>query len=96
MLLVDFVSNMLLMCLFWSPGLQKGFLDSGYKILGAVAKVREAFQPQEPEFPPPPPPELEQLNVKKKKFRLPFYVIASSGMTYYSTQFNQWNNLDHC
>lgn len=44
------------------PGLQKGFLDSGYKILGAVAKVREAFQPQEPDFPPP-PPELDQLNV---------------------------------
>lgn len=49
-------------CLFLSPGLQKGFLDSGYKILGAVAKVREAFQPQEPDFPPP-PPELDQLNV---------------------------------
>lgn len=47
----------------WLPGLQKGFLDSGYKILGAVAKVREAFQPQEPDFPPPPPPELDQLNV---------------------------------
>lgn len=48
----------------WSPGLQKGFLDSGYKILGAVAKVREAFQPQEPDFPPP-PPELEQLTVSE-------------------------------
>uniref|UniRef100_A0A8D3CHG5 Vinculin n=1 Tax=Scophthalmus maximus TaxID=52904 RepID=A0A8D3CHG5_SCOMX len=44
------------------PSLQKGFLDSGYKILGAVAKVREAFQPQEPDFPPP-PPELEQLSL---------------------------------
>uniref|UniRef100_A0A672ZYZ8 Vinculin n=1 Tax=Sphaeramia orbicularis TaxID=375764 RepID=A0A672ZYZ8_9TELE len=44
------------------PMLQKGFLDSGYKILGAVAKVREAFQPQEPDFPPP-PPELDQLNL---------------------------------
>uniref|UniRef100_A0A671YIS7 Vinculin n=1 Tax=Sparus aurata TaxID=8175 RepID=A0A671YIS7_SPAAU len=44
------------------PSLQKGFLDSGYKILGAVAKVREAFQPQEPDFPPP-PPELDQLNL---------------------------------
>uniref|UniRef100_A0A3B3R0T5 Vinculin n=1 Tax=Paramormyrops kingsleyae TaxID=1676925 RepID=A0A3B3R0T5_9TELE len=44
------------------PGLQKGFLDSGYKILGAVAKVKEAFQPQEPEFPPP-PPSLDQLHV---------------------------------
>uniref|UniRef100_A0A3B3ZS91 Vinculin n=1 Tax=Periophthalmus magnuspinnatus TaxID=409849 RepID=A0A3B3ZS91_9GOBI len=45
------------------PMLQKGFLDSGYKILGAVAKVREAFQPQEPDFPPPPPPEIEQLSL---------------------------------
>lgn len=46
------------------PMLQKGFLDSGYKILGAVAKVREAFQPQEPDFPPPPPPpELDQLTL---------------------------------
>ncbi|ELV10064.1 Vinculin [Tupaia chinensis] len=44
------------------PGLQKSFLDSGYRILGAVAKVREAFQPQEPDFPPP-PPDLEQLRV---------------------------------
>ncbi|XP_054609735.1 vinculin [Dunckerocampus dactyliophorus] len=44
------------------PNLQKGFLDSGYKILGAVAKVREAFQPQEPDFPPP-PPDLDQLNL---------------------------------
>ncbi|XP_062381648.1 vinculin b [Sardina pilchardus] len=43
-------------------GLQKGFLDSGYKILGAVAKVREAFQPQEPDFPPP-PPDLDQLHI---------------------------------
>lgn len=48
---------------FLSQGLQKGFLDSGYKILGAVSKVREAFQPQEPDFPPPPPPELDQLSV---------------------------------
>ncbi|KAM7171246.1 vinculin isoform 1-T1 [Macrochelys suwanniensis] len=45
------------------PGLQKSFLDSGYRILGAVAKVREAFQPQEPDFPPPPPPDIEQLHV---------------------------------
>ncbi|KAG8552625.1 hypothetical protein GDO81_004615 [Engystomops pustulosus] len=44
------------------PALQKGFLDSGYRILGAVAKVREAFQPPEPEFPPP-PPDLEHLRV---------------------------------
>lgn len=28
-----------------------------------MAKVREAFQPQEPDFPPPPPPDLDQLNV---------------------------------
>ncbi|KAM8924155.1 vinculin isoform 4-T4 [Pelodytes ibericus] len=45
-----------------NPALQKGFLDSGYKILTAVAKVREAFQPPEPEFPPP-PPDLEQLRL---------------------------------
>uniref|UniRef100_A0A8C2YBA1 Vinculin n=1 Tax=Coturnix japonica TaxID=93934 RepID=A0A8C2YBA1_COTJA len=44
------------------PGLQKSFLDSGYRILGAVAKVREAFQPQEPDFPPP-PPDLEHLHL---------------------------------
>uniref|UniRef100_A0A671RZ49 Vinculin n=1 Tax=Sinocyclocheilus anshuiensis TaxID=1608454 RepID=A0A671RZ49_9TELE len=44
-------------------GLQRGFLDSGYKILGAVAKVQEAFQPQEPDFPPP-PPDLEHLQVR--------------------------------
>ncbi|KAM6442114.1 vinculin isoform 3-T3 [Liasis olivaceus] len=44
------------------PGLQKNFLDSGYRILGAVAKVRDAFQPQEPDFPPP-PPDLEQLHL---------------------------------
>ncbi|KAJ6661783.1 hypothetical protein lerEdw1_013305 [Lerista edwardsae] len=44
------------------PGLQKNFLDSGYRILGAVAKVREAFQPQEPDFPPP-PPDLEHLHL---------------------------------
>uniref|UniRef100_A0A671RXR1 Vinculin n=1 Tax=Sinocyclocheilus anshuiensis TaxID=1608454 RepID=A0A671RXR1_9TELE len=43
-------------------GLQRGFLDSGYKILGAVAKVQEAFQPQEPDFPPP-PPDLEHLRM---------------------------------
>lgn len=46
----------------FSSGLQKSFLDSGYRILGAVAKVREAFQPQEPDFPPP-PPDLEHLHV---------------------------------
>uniref|UniRef100_A0A8C5BRI4 Vinculin n=1 Tax=Gadus morhua TaxID=8049 RepID=A0A8C5BRI4_GADMO len=44
------------------PNLQKGFLDSGFRILGAVAKVREAFQPPEPDFPPP-PLELDQLHV---------------------------------
>lgn len=43
-------------------GLQRGFLDSGFKILGAVANVRDAFQPQEPEFPPP-PPDLESLQI---------------------------------
>ncbi|XP_070981181.1 vinculin [Oncorhynchus clarkii lewisi] len=45
------------------PSLQKGFLDSGYRILGAVAIVRDAFQPQEPDFPPPPPSDLHQLHV---------------------------------
>ncbi|KAG9345921.1 hypothetical protein JZ751_007735 [Albula glossodonta] len=44
------------------PALQKDFLDSGYKILSAVANVREAFQPQEPDFPPP-PPDLDQLHL---------------------------------
>ncbi|KAL4641092.1 vinculin-like isoform X2 [Arapaima gigas] len=44
------------------PNLQKSFLDSSYRILGAVAKVREAFQPQEPDFPPP-PPDLDQLHL---------------------------------
>uniref|UniRef100_A0A672KS43 Vinculin n=1 Tax=Sinocyclocheilus grahami TaxID=75366 RepID=A0A672KS43_SINGR len=44
------------------PGSQKSFLDSGYRILAAVGKVREAFQPQEPDFPPP-PPDLDQLHV---------------------------------
>ncbi|KAJ8250765.1 hypothetical protein COCON_G00226870 [Conger conger] len=44
------------------PGLQKSFLDSAYRILGAVGKVREAFQPQELDFPPP-PPDLDQLHV---------------------------------
>ncbi|CAH2321668.1 vinculin isoform X1 [Pelobates cultripes] len=48
-----------------NPALQKGFLDSGYKILTAVAKVREAFQPPEPEFPPP-PPDLEQLRLTEE------------------------------
>ncbi|XP_075874791.1 vinculin-like isoform X6 [Nelusetta ayraudi] len=42
--------------------LQKAYLDSCLKILAAVGKVREAFQPQEPEFPPP-PPDLDQLHV---------------------------------
>uniref|UniRef100_A0A4W5JY53 Vinculin n=1 Tax=Hucho hucho TaxID=62062 RepID=A0A4W5JY53_9TELE len=46
------------------PSLQKGFLDSGHRILGAVAKVRDAFQPQEPDFPPP-PPDLDQLHVSQ-------------------------------
>ncbi|KAM9462956.1 vinculin-like [Clarias gariepinus] len=45
------------------PNLQKGFMDSGYRILASVAKVREALQPQEPEFPPPPPPDLQQLSI---------------------------------
>lgn len=58
----------------WS-GLQRGFLDSGYKILGAVAKVQEAFQPQEPDFPPPPPPDLEHLQVR---FATAAYIYCTS------------------
>lgn len=52
---------------FWVSDLQKGFMDSGYKILASVAKVREAFQPQEPDFPPPPPPDLEHLHVSHRQ-----------------------------
>ncbi|CAL8360029.1 unnamed protein product [Boreogadus saida] len=44
-------------------GLQKAYLDSCLRILGAVGKVREAFQPQELDFPPPPPDlDLGQLH----------------------------------
>lgn len=63
-----------------SPGLQKGFLDSGYKILSAVAKVREAFQPQEPDFPPPPPPELDQLTVSRLDGFLASKLIFPKGL----------------
>ncbi|XP_026790473.1 vinculin a isoform X3 [Pangasianodon hypophthalmus] len=49
-----------------NPGLQKSFLDSAYRILSAVGKVREAFQPQEPDFPPP-PPDLDQLHVNDEQ-----------------------------
>lgn len=45
-----------------STALQKAYLDSCLRILAAVGKVREAFQPQEPDFPPP-PPDLDQLHV---------------------------------
>lgn len=45
-----------------SSALQKAYLDSCLRILAAVGKVREAFQPQEPEFPPP-PPDLDQLRI---------------------------------
>ncbi|XP_026873396.2 vinculin a isoform X4 [Electrophorus electricus] len=48
------------------PGHQKSFLVSGYRILAAVGKVREAFQPQEPDFPPP-PPDLDQLHVNDEQ-----------------------------
>uniref|UniRef100_A0AAY4B0Q3 Vinculin n=1 Tax=Denticeps clupeoides TaxID=299321 RepID=A0AAY4B0Q3_9TELE len=48
------------------PGLQKHFLDSAYRILAAVAKVRESFQPQELDFPPP-PPDLDQLHVNDEQ-----------------------------
>lgn len=46
--------------------LQKAYLDSCLRILAAVGKVREAFQPQEPDFPPP-PPDLDQLHVSTFK-----------------------------
>ncbi|XP_017319229.1 vinculin a isoform X4 [Ictalurus punctatus] len=49
-----------------NPGLQKSFLDSAYRILSAVGKVREAFHPQEPDFPPP-PPDLDQLHVNDEQ-----------------------------
>uniref|UniRef100_A0A3Q3WC19 Vinculin n=1 Tax=Mola mola TaxID=94237 RepID=A0A3Q3WC19_MOLML len=42
--------------------LQKAYLDSCLRILAAVGKVREPFQPQEPDFPPP-PPDLDQPHV---------------------------------
>ncbi|XP_037127533.1 vinculin-like isoform X10 [Syngnathus acus] len=47
-------------------GLQKAYLDSCLKILAAVGKVREAFQPQELDFPPP-PPDLDQLQVSDEQ-----------------------------
>ncbi|KAM4607861.1 vinculin-like [Polymixia lowei] len=47
-------------------GLQKAYLDSCLRILAAVGKVREAFQPQELEFPPP-PPDLDQLHVSDEQ-----------------------------
>ncbi|XP_047458950.1 vinculin-like isoform X6 [Mugil cephalus] len=47
-------------------GLQKAYLDSCMRILAAVGKVREAFQPQEPDFPPP-PPDLDQLHVSDER-----------------------------
>ena len=55
-----------------STALQKAYLDSCLRILAAVGKVREAFQPQEPEFPPP-PPDLDQLHVSTFKSLLSFY-----------------------
>lgn len=58
----NLVSNLNKMFCFSWAGLQKSFLDSAYRILSAVGKVREAFQPQEPDFPPP-PPDLDQLHV---------------------------------
>ncbi|CAB1313006.1 unnamed protein product [Coregonus sp. 'balchen'] len=47
------------------PSLQKGFLDSGYRILGAVAKVSDEPAPPKPplpegEVPPPRPPPPEE------------------------------------
>lgn len=72
------------MLLIWDwnfcSGLQKSFLDSGYRILGAVAKVREAFQPQEPDFPPP-PPDLEQLHVSAADFVIQYSVATDEVWT---------------
>uniref|UniRef100_A0A8C2S7U8 Vinculin n=1 Tax=Capra hircus TaxID=9925 RepID=A0A8C2S7U8_CAPHI len=45
------------------PGLQKSFLDSGYRILGAVAKVREGEVPP----PRPPPPEEKDEEFPEQK-----------------------------
>ncbi|ETE66010.1 Vinculin, partial [Ophiophagus hannah] len=47
------------------PGLQKNFLDSGYRILGAVAKLTDELAPPKPplpegEVPPPRPPPPEE------------------------------------
>ncbi|XP_061646974.1 vinculin-like isoform X4 [Phyllopteryx taeniolatus] len=47
-------------------GLQKAYLDSCLRILAAVGKVREAFQPQEMDFPPP-PPDLDQLQLSDEQ-----------------------------
>ncbi|XP_061810274.1 vinculin-like isoform X2 [Nerophis lumbriciformis] len=47
-------------------GLQKAYLDSCLRILAAVGKVREAFQPPELDFPPP-PPDLDQLQVSDEQ-----------------------------
>ncbi|XP_056292244.1 vinculin-like isoform X5 [Pseudoliparis swirei] len=46
--------------------LQKAYLDSCLRILSAVGKVREAFQPQEPDLPPP-PPDLDKLHVSDEQ-----------------------------
>ncbi|KAM3863353.1 vinculin-like isoform 1-T1 [Diretmus argenteus] len=46
--------------------LQKAYLDSCLRILASVGKVREAFQPQELDFPPP-PPDLDQLHVSDEQ-----------------------------
>ncbi|XP_061546932.1 LOW QUALITY PROTEIN: vinculin-like [Phycodurus eques] len=47
-------------------GLQKAYLDSCLRILAAVGKVREAFQPQDMDFPPP-PPDLDQLQLSDEQ-----------------------------
>lgn len=65
-------------CLYFalaSTALQKAYLDSCLRILAAVGKVREAFQPQEPDFPPP-PPDLDQLHVNIIKHLLVHSLIT--------------------
>lgn len=73
----------LLRCTCSSTALQKAYLDSCLRILAAVGKVREAFQPQEPDFPPPPPPDLDQLHVSTFKHTL--FLLCTVNLKWYIT-----------
>lgn len=70
-----------------SSALQKAYLDSCLRILAAVGKVREAFQPQEPEFPPP-PPDLDQLHISTVRhfdlFKAKFHLQMNVELLYNS------------